>query len=275
MNSFKSSSKIWLITGLIMVLLAACISGCGNQNADTPKEPELQDSAEPVTLLVSAAASLTEAMGDIEKLYKEDHPNVSFTFNLASSGKLQQQIEQGAPADIFISAAKGKMDALQEKDLIVSETRKDIVKNTLVLIVDKNNEDIKGFNDLENARTIAIGEPESVPAGKYASEALTNMNLFDKLQSKLVYDKDVRQVLAHVESGDADAGLLYQTDANISDKVKVVEVAAENTHSPLVYPVAVVKDSKNLEDARAFADFLSTDKAAAVFEKYGFSTIKK
>jgi molybdate transport system substrate-binding protein len=275
MNSFKSSSKIWLITGLIMVLLAACISGCGNQNADTPKEPEAQNSAEPVTLLVSAAASLTEAMGDIEKLYKEDHPNVSFTFNLASSGKLQQQIEQGAPADIFISAAKGKMDALQEKDLIVNETRKDIVKNTLVLVVDKGNEDIKGFNDLEKARTIAIGEPESVPAGKYASEALTNMNLFDKLQSKLVYAKDVRQVLAYVESGDADAGLVYQTDANISDKVKVVEVAAENTHSPLVYPIAVVKDSKNLEDAKAFVDFLSTDKAAAVFEKYGFSTIKK
>lgn len=274
MNSFKSSSKNWLITGLIMVLLAACISGCGNQNAATTKEPAPQNSAEPVTLLVSAAASLTDAMADIETLYKEEHSNVSFTFNLASSGNLQQQIEQGAPADVFISAAKGKMDALQEKDLIVNETRKDIVKNTLVLVVDKDNENIKGFDDLEKARTIAIGEPESVPAGKYANEALTNMNLLDKVQSKLVYAKDVRQVLAYVESGDAEAGLVYQTDANISDKVKVAAVAEENTHSPLVYPIAVVKDSKNLEDAKDFVDFLSSDKAAAVFEKHGFSTIK-
>mgnify|MGYP001321920663 CR=1 FL=1 len=274
MLNFKPASRKWLITGLIMVFLAVCLVGCGNQDADTSKELEQQQSAEPVTLLVSAAASLTDAMSDIEKAYQEEHSNVSFEFNLGSSGSLQQQIEQGAPADLFISAAKGKMDALDEKDLIVKETRKDIVKNTLVLVVAKDNDTIKSFEDLEKAKTIAMGEPESVPAGKYASEALTSLNLLDKVKSKLVYAKDVRQVLAYVESGDAEAGLVYQTDANISDKVKVAAVADESLHSSLVYPAAVVKDSKNQEQAKAFVDFLSSDKAAAVFEKHGFTMVK-
>src|SRR5690554_4278064 len=132
MLNFKPASKKWLIAGLIMVFLAVALVGCSNQDADI-LEDEGQQSAEPVTLLVSAAASLTDAMADIEKAYQEEHSNVSFDFNLASSGSLQQQIEQGAPADVFISAAKGKMDALDEKDLIVKETRKDIVRNTLVL----------------------------------------------------------------------------------------------------------------------------------------------
>lgn len=266
-------SKKWLIAGLIMVFMAVALVGCGNQDADTAKEPEVQQSAEPVTLLVSAAASLTDAMADIEKAYQEEHSNVSFNFNLGSSGSLQQQIEQGAPVDVFISAAKGKMDALDEKDLIVKETRKDVLKNTLVLVVAKDNENIKSFEDLEKAKTIAMGEPESVPVGKYATEALTSLNLVDKLKDKMVYGKDVRQVLAYVESGDAEAGLVYQTDANISDKVKVAAVADAGLHSSLVYPVAVVKDSKNQEEAKAFVDFLSSDKAKAIFEKYGFTTI--
>lgn len=267
----KLNSRVWLVTGLIIVLLAVGISGCGQQ-ADDKSVPK---PAEPITLLVSAAASLTDAIADIDKLYSQEHANVSFTLNLASSGKLQQQIEQGAPADVFISASKGKMDALEEKDLIVKESRQNILKNRMVLIVAQDNSTIKGFNELNNARVIAIGEPESVPAGKYAKEVLISMALWDKVQSKVVYAKDVRQVLAYVESGDAEAGIVYQTDANISDKVKVVALAEENTHSALVYPVALIKDSKNQEAAKDFIDFLSSDEARAVFEKYGFTAIKQ
>lgn len=276
MLNLKPVSRKWLIAGLIMVFLAVCLCGCGNQAADTPKESETQPSTEPVTLLVSAAASLTDVMADMEKAYQEEHPNVSFDINLASSGSLQQQIEQGAPADVFISAAKGKMDALEEKDLILKETRKDIVKNAMVLVVANDNDTIKGFDDLEKARVIAIGEPDSVPAGKYAAETLTSLNLLNKLKDsdKLVYGKDVRQVLAYVESGDAEAGMVYQTDANISDKVKVVAVADESLHSSLVYPAAVIKSSENQEEAKAFVDFLSTAPASAVFEKYGFTVIE-
>ncbi len=271
MPNFRS--KKWLIVGLMMAFLAVTLVGCSSQDADIPGN-EGQQSAEPVTLLVSAAASLTDAMADIEKAYQEEHSNVSFDFNLGSSGSLQQQIEQGAPADVFISAAKGKMDPLEEKDLIVKETRKDVVKNTLVLVVGKDNDTIKSFEDLEKARVIAMGEPDSVPAGKYASETLTNLNLLDKLKDKMVYAKDVRQVLAYVESGDAEAGLVYQTDANISDKVKVAAVADGSLHSPLVYPVAVIKDSENQEEAKAFVDFLSSEKAAVIFEKHGFTMVK-
>ncbi|MGS0765859.1 molybdate ABC transporter substrate-binding protein [Syntrophomonas curvata] len=273
MIKFKSVSKVWLVASLIIVLLAAGMAGCGQQ-ADKEKEPPKAD-AEPVTLLVSVAASLTDAAADLEKLYQKEHSNVSFTFNPASSGKLQQQIEQGAPADVFISAAEDKMDALEEKDLIIKETRKDILKNSIVLIVAKDNTAIKGFNDLSNVKgKIALGEPESVPVGKYAQESLASMNLWDQVQAKAVYAQDVRQVLAYVESGDAEAGIVYQTDAQISDKVKIAAQAEENTHSSLVYPVAVVKDSKNQEAARDFVDFLSSDEARAVFEKYGFITIK-
>lgn len=267
MIGLKRRSMVCLLAVLIMALLAAGIAGCG-------QPAEEKAAAEPVTLLVSAAASLTDAITDLKTLYEEEHSNVSLTINLASSGKLQQQIEQGAPADVYISAAKGKMDALEEKDLIVKETRKDILKNRMVLIVAKDNDTITGFNDLENAGVIALGEPDSVPAGKYGKESLISMALWDKVESKLVYAKDVRQVLAYVESGDAEAGIVYQTDANISDKVKVVAVAEENTHSSLVYPVAVIKDSQNQETARDFIDFLSTDKGYAIFEKYGFTPIK-
>ncbi|CFX62195.1 Molybdenum ABC transporter, periplasmic binding protein [Syntrophomonas zehnderi OL-4] len=271
MRNFKSASQKWYIVGLMMVFLSVALVGCGTEKS---KEPAPQQNAQPVTLLVSAAASLTDVLADIEKEYQKEHPNVSFDFNLGSSGSLQEQIANGAPADVFISAAKNKMDALEEKDLIVKETRKDVVKNTLVLIVANDNDNIKNFADLENAKTIAMGEPESVPVGKYATEALTSLNLIDKLKAKMVYAKDVRQVLAYVESGDAEAGLVYQTDANISQKVKVAAVADENLHSSLVYPAAVVKESKNQAEAKAFVDFLSSDKATKLFKKYGFTVIE-
>jgi molybdate transport system substrate-binding protein len=254
-----------------LVLLALVAAGCGQQA--NQKDPAKDTAEPPVNLMVSAAASLTDVAVDLEKLYQKEHPNVSFTFNFASSGNLQQQIEQGAPTDVFISAAKDKMDKLEEKDLIIKETRKDILTNRIVLIVARDNTIIKGFDDLGQAKVIALGEPESVPAGKYAREALTNMNLWEQLQGKLVYAKDVRQVLAYVESGDAEAGIVYQTDALISDKVKVAALAEEDTHSSLVYPVAVVKDSENPDAARELVEFLSSDEAQAVFEKFGFTTI--
>lgn len=241
-----------------------------NKTASKAKPAEKKLSGE---LLISAAASLTDAMNDIGKLYQADK-GIKITFNFGSSGSLQQQIEQGAPADIFISAATKQMKALDEKGLILKDTSKNLLKNRMVLVVPKDSTKIKDFNDLTEAKVIALGEPESVPAGKYAQELLTKLELWDKVSSKAVYAKDVRQVLAYVESGDADAGIVYRTDALISDKVKVAALADEKLHSPVVYPAAVVKDSKNPEAARDFIQFLSSDKAQAVFEKYGFSIIK-
>ena len=223
-------------------------------------------------LLISAAASLKEALEEIKPLYQQSKPNVNINYNFGSSGALQQQIEQGAPADIFISAAKKQVDALEQKGLLVAGTRNIIAKNRLVLVVPKNVVGITSFYSLKDAKVkkIAIGEPRSVPAGQYAQQVLEKLKIWSEIKSKLVFANNVRQVLASVESGNADAGLVYITDAKISDKVKVVVTADEKYHSPIIYPLAVVKRSKNIDAAKEFSQFLSSNQAKSVFKKYGF-----
>ncbi|MDB9448955.1 molybdate ABC transporter substrate-binding protein [Dolichospermum circinale] len=223
-------------------------------------------------LLISAAASLKEALEEIKPLYQQSKPNVKINYNFGSSGALQQQIEQGAPADIFISAAKKQVDALEQKGLLVAGTRNIIAKNRLVLVVPKNVVGITSFYGLKDAKVkkIAIGEPRSVPAGQYAQQVLEKLKIWSEIKSKLVFANNVRQVLASVESGNADAGLVYITDAKISDKVKVVVTADEKYHSPIIYPLAVVKRSKNVDAAKEFSQFLSSNQAKTVFKKYGF-----
>ena len=223
-------------------------------------------------LLISAAASLKEALEEIKPLYQQSKPNVNINYNFGSSGALQQQIEQGAPADIFISAAKKQVDALEQKGLLVAGTRNIIAKNRLVLVVPKNAVGITSFYSLKDAKVkkIAIGEPRSVPAGQYAQQVLEKLKIWSEIKSKLVFANNVRQVLASVESGNADAGLVYITDAKISDKVKVVVTADEKYHSPIIYPLAVVKRSKNVDAAKEFSQFLSSNQAKTVFKKYGF-----
>jgi len=223
-------------------------------------------------LLISAAASLKEALEEIKPLYQQSKPNVNINYNFGSSGALQQQIEQGAPADIFISAAKKQVDALEQKGLLVPGTRNIIAKNRLVLVVPKNAVGITSFYSLKDAKVkkIAIGEPRSVPAGQYAQQVLEKLKIWSEIKSKLVFANNVRQVLASVESGNADAGLVYVTDAKISDKVKVVVTADEKYHSPIIYPLAVVKRSKNVDAAKEFSQFLSSNQAKSVFKKYGF-----
>lgn len=223
-------------------------------------------------LLISAAASLKEALEEIKPLYQQSKPNVKIHYNFGSSGALQQQIEQGAPTDIFISAAKKQVDALEQKGLLVPGTRNIIAKNRLVLVVPKNVVGITSFYSLKDAKVkkIAIGEPRSVPAGQYAQQVLEKLKIWSEIKSKLVFANNVRQVLASVESGNADAGLVYITDAKISDKVKVVVTADEKYHSPIIYPLAVVKRSKNVDAAKEFSQFLSSNQAKTVFKKYGF-----
>ncbi|BAY24036.1 molybdenum ABC transporter periplasmic molybdate-binding protein [Calothrix sp. NIES-2100] len=224
------------------------------------------------TLLVSAAASLKEALEEIKPLYQQSQANTNINYNFGASGALQQQIEQGAPADIFISAGKKQVDALDEKGLLLGGTRSILAKNRLVLIVPKNVVGITSFYNLKdsNIKKIAIGEPRSVPAGQYGEQVLQKLKLLPQIKSKLVYANNVRQVLAAVESGNADAGLVYITDAKISDKVKIVVAADEKYHSAIVYPFAVLKSSKNADAAKEFAKFLSSSQAKAVLKKYGF-----
>ncbi|MBW4639612.1 MAG: molybdate ABC transporter substrate-binding protein [Gloeocapsa sp. UFS-A4-WI-NPMV-4B04] len=225
------------------------------------------------SLTISAAASLKDAIAEIQQLYTQQQP-VTITNNFGASGSLQQQIEQGAPVDIFISAAATQMDALQQKGLIITDTRKNILSNQVVLIAPKNSNLVSNFKDLTSSRVqkIALGEPKSVPAGKYAQEVLTFYNIFTQIKLKIIYAKDVRQVLTYVETGNVDAGIVYITDAKVSD-VKIVAIAPANSHSPVVYPVAVIKASKNINVAKKFVQFLSSKPASDVFNKYGFTKV--
>ncbi|MGB3535882.1 MAG: molybdate ABC transporter substrate-binding protein [Microcoleaceae cyanobacterium] len=227
-------------------------------------------------ITVSAATSLSDVMIAIQPLYLKQYPDIKLIYNFGSSGSLQQQIEQGAPVDLFISADIKQMDILEQKGLLLPETRKNILTNSMVLVVPKGKQSISSLADLNNnnIRKIAIGEPNTVPAGKYAKEILTSLNLWDSLQSKIVYAKNARQVLSYVETGNVDAGIVYQTNAKISEKIDIIATIPATYHSPIIYPIAIVKDSKNIEVAKQFITFISGNSTKFVFEKYGFQVIQ-
>ena len=246
----------------LCLILVIFITACSANNSNTPK----------VTLTVSVAASVQDAMKAVQPIYEQENPNVEIIYNFGSSGSLQQQIEQGAPSDIFISASPKQMNVLQKKDLLSVEDRKNLLENKVVLITPKDSQESVTFETLStaNLNKIALGDPKSVPAGEYGKEVLTSLKSYDKLTPKLVFGKDVRQVLFYVETGNVDAGIVYSTDAKVSDKVTVTDTAIAGSHSPIIYPVAIIKESKNYEEANKFITFLLEKKAQEVFAKYGF-----
>jgi molybdate transport system substrate-binding protein len=246
------------------LLLAVAIC-CGAWAATSPKPA-------PVELTVSAAISVKDALDEAKQLYTEKNPAVLIAVNYGSSGTLELQIEQGAPVDLFISAAPKQMDALDGKGLLLERTRKDLLRNEIVLIVPKNSIAISSFRELANpeVRQIALGEPTTVPAGQYAKEVLTSLGIYDAVAAKAIWAKDVRQVLTYVETGNVDAGIVYSTDALSSSKVRIVAQAPEKSHAPVLYPIAVIKSSKNPAAAEQFAVFLLSPEAGAIFRRHGF-----
>jgi molybdate transport system substrate-binding protein len=275
-----NKKKIITFFSLIFVTLCA-IAGCSflsptiEQSKPTINASLPAVKLENVQLTVSAAASLKEALREITPLYSKAKSNVAIRNNFGSSGNLQQQIINGAPVDVFISAAAKQMDELQKNNLIVADTRRDLLSNRLVLIVPADKSDPKELKDLTNAsiERIAIGDPRSVPVGQYAEQALTKLELLQDVQSKFVLGNNVRQVLQFVESGNAQAGIVYATDAKTSTKVKVVQVIDAKLHKPIVYPIAVLQKSSNQPSAKSYLEFLSSEPAKTIFEKYGFSTL--
>ena len=221
------------------------------------------------------AASLSNSMEDRYKDFNELYPNVTIYYSADSSGTLQTQIEEGLEADVFMSAAKKQMTALDEEGMIASDTITDLLENKIVLIVPTGNEKkLEKFEDIENADSIALGDPASVPAGRYAQEALTNLGIWDKIQDKVSFGTNVTEVLNQVAAASADAGIVYATDAaSMADQVEVVAEAPEGSLAKkVIYPVAVVKGTAHEEVAKEFVAFLQTDKAITVFEEYGFSS---
>jgi molybdate transport system substrate-binding protein len=256
---------------LLMFLLGLALAlGC------QPSRVILPATAQEVTLTVSAAASLKDALQELQTLYQQRASNIRIAYNFGASGALQQQIEQGAPVDIFVSAAAKQMDALQSKNLLLPKTRRNLLTNQLALIAPKNSTGITSFNQLSNpnVKRIVIGEPRSVPAGEYAVEVFKKLGILEQIKSKFVLGNNVRQVLAAVESGSVDAGMVYITDARTSNQVKVVAIAPEKLHSSIVYPIAVLKASKNASAAQAFVQYLSGNEASAVFKNHGFAIAK-
>lgn len=247
----------------------ACISFCLVLGLQRTRSQSLQAQT---NLLVSSAASLKEVMEEIKSLYQKTQSDVNLTFNFGASGALLQQIQQGAPTDVFISAAKPQMDSLEQQGELVPGTYENLANNKLVLIVPRDSRAVTSFNSLRNPdiKRISVGEARSVPAGQYAEQVLQKLNLFNNVKPKLVYANNVRQVLAAVESGNADAGLVYATDARISKKVKVIMTADDRYHAPIVYPMAVLRDSKNVGAAKAFVQYLSGHEAKGVLRKSGF-----
>ena len=233
-------------------------------------------SGEETEILVAAAASLKNAYEDkLIPMFEEANPGVTVKGTYDSSGKLQTQIEEGLDADVFMSAAKKQMIALDEEGMIASDTITDLLENKIVLIVPAGNEKkLEKFEDIEKADSIALGDPASVPAGQYSEEALTNLGIWDKIQDKVSFGTNVTEVLNQVAAASADAGIVYATDAaSMADKVEVVAEAPEGSLSKkVIYPVAVVKGTAHEEVAKEFVAFLQTDKAITVFEDYGFSS---
>ena len=233
-------------------------------------------SGEETEILVAAAASLKNAYEDkLIPMFEEANPGVTVKGTYDSSGKLQTQIEEGLDADVFMSAAKKQMIALDEEGMIASDTITDLLENKIVLIVPTGNEKkLEKFEDIEKADSITLGDPASVPAGQYSEEALTNLGIWDKIQDKVSFGTNVTEVLNQVAAASADAGIVYATDAaSMADKVEVVAEAPEGSLSEkVIYPVAVVKGTAHEEVAKEFVAFLQTDKAITVFEDYGFSS---
>ena len=231
--------------------------------------------AEETEILVAAAASLKNAYEEeLIPMFEEQYPGVTVKGTYDSSGKLQTQIEEGLEADVFMSAAKKQMKALDEEGMIDSDSIVDLLENKIVLIVPTGSDKgIQSFEDIVKADSIALGDPAIVPAGQYSEEALTNLGLWDQIQDKTSFGTNVTEVLNQVAAGSADAGIVYATDAaSMADQVEVVAEAPEGSlKTKVIYPVAVVKDSANTEVAAKFVEFLTSDEAMKVFEAYGFS----
>ncbi|NJK34410.1 MAG: molybdate ABC transporter substrate-binding protein [Oscillatoriales cyanobacterium SM2_2_1] len=252
------------LSSLLMTLMIAF-----GFNATT----HLPANSQSTTLLVGAAASLKDALEELNPRFESANPIIRVRYNFAASGTIQQQITQGAPIDVFISAATRQMDALESKDLLVTGTRRNILTNSLALVAStKSLLKISDFQQLTNPniKRIAVGEPRSVPAGQYAEEVFKNLGILDRLRPKFVFSNSVRNVLASVESGNADAGIVYVTDAKATKQIALIALASPRLHSPIVYPMAVVAATQNQQAARNYARFLTGREAKIVFKRYGF-----
>ena len=257
-----------LITLMLFLTVGSIwIGGCGNSGADTPDSPSQ-------TITVSAASSLTDVFTGLAKKYENQNPGVKVDLNFGSSGDLEKQIVAGAPVDVFAAASNKDTDDLSQKGMLIKDTLIKPVGNDLVLVAPVNSSiAISSINDLTqgSVKKVAVGNPATVPAGRYAQDALTYYKIWDGLQGILVFGENVRQVLDYVARGEVEAGFVYGSDAQArSGDVKVILVAPPESHQPVVYPMAVLAGSQNESLSRQFLDFITSKQNQPVFARYGF-----
>ncbi len=260
--------KIWIAVCVVcLVALVACTS---KDNKEATKQEKVQ-------LSVLAAASMSDAMDEITDEYTKKNPNVTFVNNYDSSGTLQTQIENGAPADVFVSAAQKQMKALQDQDLMDTDSVFDLLENKVVLIKQKGADvNITSFEEVatDALDLVAIGNSD-VPVGQYTQMIYEHLGLWEQIKSKANYATNVRQVLDWVASGNVKVGVVYATDAAIEPKVEIISETPKGSIDQVLYPVGVLKASKHKKEAQDFVGFLQSNKVTEILETYGFSPIQK
>lgn len=282
MNKIKN--LIILMVAVMMIAgMTACKSNVSNNAADNNTTAAVADNKETdkatessITgeLTVLAAASLTDVTAELKAEFEKEYAGITLTFSYGSSGALQTQIEEGAPCDVFMSAATKQMNALSESGKVDTDSVVKLLENKVVLIVPKDSTlELTSFADVagEDVEMIALGEPGSVPVGQYSQEIFTSLNILDEVVAKANYASDVRGVLAWVEEGEVSCGVVYATDAAVSDKVKVVCEAEDGLCAKVIYPVGIVSSSTQKDAAGLWIEFLQSEKAMEIFGKYGFS----
>lgn len=290
-----------LILSIAMIMVATMIVGCSKQTSKENKEDtneitgieqESKDATEetktetesgentaepenkePVTILIAAAASMEKSLQELIPQFEEKYPWIAVEGTYDSSGKLQTQIEEGLEADVFLSAAMKQMNALKDKNMIDADSIVELLENKVVLIVPKGiDSKVTSFDDILNAETIAIGDPESVPAGQYAKKVFDSLGIYDQVAGKASLGTNVTEVLNWVAEGSADVGVVYATDATTTDKVSIISEAPEGSlDEKVIYPIGIVTASEKKEAAGLFIEYLQSEVGTSLFEKYGFS----
>jgi len=262
----KKAALLSLVTTFLCMVIASSTFAGAAKESTVSKE-----------ITVSAAISLKNSFEEIGKLYESQY-GTKCIFNFGASGDLMKQIAGGAPVDIFASAAKKDMDEADKKGFTVADSRADLAANSLVLVVPAQAESsLKSFEGLNLAeiKKIAVGNPKSVPAGRYAEEVFNFYKIAPSIKDKLIYTENVRQVLDYVARGEVDAGVVYATDAAVRSKeVIVIATAPDNSHKPVVYPIAVIKGSKSEAEAKKFIALVMSQEGKTILKKYGFKVKK-
>jgi len=229
-------------------------------------------------ITVSAAISLKNAFEEIGKQFAAKHRGVKIYFNFGASGDLMKQIEAGAPIDIFASAAIKEMEEIKQKKLLLNDSFQRFAVNEVVLIMPlKASLSLNSFDDLkkEAVKRVAVGNPKTVPAGRYAQEILTYFKLWDTIKDKFILAENVRQVVDYVARGEVDAGIVYATDAlAMAHKVQTVATAPVQSHQPVVYPLAVLKQTQNSSLAKLFIEFVASPEGKRILQQCGFNPVK-